>query len=171
MGQKNYIRTDYETQLGKWFEKQAIDRLKKILGNQTVKEATSQQDLYEGTDIFLGPNRIDITLRPWQSKKAIYIKHIQLTKRIRLEVAVKVGNGMQYFDEPVVVLSFVPKRTEEDPYELPDRPINTADYTLDLLDALEVITKKMVWDEILSDDVIGAYEETAATLNEVHKET
>ena len=101
-GDRYYFDTD-----GFEFESEIVDIVsrfaKRAWGNDTIKFATTQQDRYEGTDLFVLGIPTDFTLAFADKNKTRKLGDMVLDG-VTVDFGVRFGNGKSVFQTPVLVM-------------------------------------------------------------------
>jgi len=92
---------------GHEFESDMVEVLsafaKREWGNTAVKFSTKQQDIYEGTDLYVLGVPIDITLAFEKKNKTRRLKTLEL-EGVTIDLGIRFGNGKASFKTPVLVI-------------------------------------------------------------------
>lgn len=92
-----------DMQLGKYIEAYTLEVFEDYFGS-SFRRSTNEEDLYLGTDCFIGGVPIDITMNP-DKNRCKFIKKYML-EGITVNVLKRFGNGRQTFNRPVLVFHF-----------------------------------------------------------------
>ncbi len=96
---------------GKYVESYMLDMIEELFPS-LYRASTREEDLYYGTDLFIGDTPIDITLDA-DKNNVKFIKKIIL-EGLTVNVLIRYGNGFESFDKPVLVFHL-------ETYDLRDR--------------------------------------------------
>ena len=102
------IRNNYFFEAGGHeFESGVVDVLsafaKREWGSSAVKFSTTQQDRYEGTDLFVLGVPIDVTLAFDKKNKTRRLETLELDG-VTIDLGIRFGNGKAQFKTPVLVI-------------------------------------------------------------------
>lgn len=92
-----------DMQLGRYIEAFTLEVFEDYFGS-SFRRSTNEEDLYLGTDCFIGGIPVDITLNP-NKNEVKFIKKYML-EGITVNVLKRYGNGFGNFKRPVLVFHF-----------------------------------------------------------------